>query len=413
MTMGLRGFVVTPFMGEPRTPRDRHTRNGVCETASNDTRATHLASDRGVRSEETEPQTFRRLFDALSNPILLIDEKRRVLIANAPAREMFGNGVEGRDLTACLRHPGALQAARQAIEGVTSEVTVDIDWPVPVARSFSLRLSTLGGNDTPKTFCLEFREQTRIKAAQASRRDFIANISHELRTPLSALMGFIDTLRGPANADVPAQKRFLDIMGREARRMNAVIDELITLSHVEAEEHVPPIAAVDIPSVLRQAVGIVDNRAKAAGVKLELRLDTAAQVSGEREQILQMAIHLITNAIQYGGGEIVRVSLQPSPKIENPGIRIEVRDFGPGIAPEHLPRLTERFYRADMGRSRVVGGAGLGLAIVKHIVNRHRGRLTVSSAPGQGSVFTVTLPIRDAPLSESSTGAAGSAEEKK
>jgi two-component system, OmpR family, phosphate regulon sensor histidine kinase PhoR len=233
--------------------------------------------------------------------------------------------------------------------------------------------------------------------AAAIRRDFVANVSHELRTPLTALLGFIETLKGAARDDPAARERFLNIMEREAERMNRLVQDLLSLSRVEAEERVRPTERVDIVAHLGSAVAALRPMAEGAGVALQVTGEAGPlMIAADADQMTQVFHNLIENAVKYGGaGKLVTIAVSREERdlsLRGPAVRIDVIDKGEGIDPLHLPRLTERFYRVDSHRSRERGGTGLGLAIVKHIVNRHRGRFRVESVKGQGSTFSVILP---------------------
>jgi two-component system phosphate regulon sensor histidine kinase PhoR len=239
--------------------------------------------------------------------------------------------------------------------------------------------------------------------AQEARSDFIAHASHELRTPLAALSGFIDTLRGHARDDEEAREKFLDIMSGEANRMRRLIDDLLSLTRIEQNEHVPPVDEVDIHGVLSEAAAALQGLASLDKVTLSIeQQNDLPPVLGDRDELVQLFQNLMHNAIKYGRPQgNVRVTFSPHPEESAvPGRRhgaesfvaVAVRDEGEGIPREAIPRLTERFYRVDVRRSRERGGTGLGLAIVKHIVNRHHGRLLIDSQPGEGSTFTVLLP---------------------
>jgi two-component system phosphate regulon sensor histidine kinase PhoR len=249
---------------------------------------------------------------------------------------------------------------------------------------------------------MTFHDQTPLRRVEEMRADFVANASHELRTPLAALSGFIDTLQGPAKDDAKARERFLSIMHAQATRMARLIDDLLSLSRVELSAHVRPDTMVDIVPIIRQVIDGLEPLARERQVVVEIDLpQTAAMIAGDREELLRLFENLIENALKYGasGGRVI-VSLSQAMSGEGtPEIRVTVRDFGPGIAPEHLPRLTERFYRVDVGDSRSQGGTGLGLSLVKHILNRHRGRLLIESAPKNGATFTACFPQTRAPLS--------------
>jgi two-component system, OmpR family, phosphate regulon sensor histidine kinase PhoR len=222
------------------------------------------------------------------------------------------------------------------------------------------------------------------------RADFVANASHELRTPLASLIGFIETLQGPARDDAAARERFLGIMRGQARRMARLIDDLLSLSRIELKEHLAPREPVALAPVLLQVIEAHGPLAAEAGVALALDGGASLTVPGDRDELVRVVENLVENAVKYGGsGGRVEVGLAA----EGGFAEIRVRDHGPGIAPEHLPRLTERFYRVDVTESRQKGGTGLGLAIVKHILNRHGGRLAVESAPGRGATFRALLPL--------------------
>jgi two-component sensor histidine kinase len=247
---------------------------------------------------------------------------------------------------------------------------------------------------------MTFHDQTPLRRVEEMRADFVANASHELRTPLAALSGFIDTLQGPAKEDAKARERFLGIMHTQATRMARLIDDLLSLSRVELSAHVRPDACVDIVPIIRQVADGLEPLAGERQVAIEIDLpETPVTIAGDREELLRLFENLIENALKYGasGGRVI-VSLTQATSGEGaPEVRIMVRDFGPGIAPEHLPRLTERFYRVDVGDSRAQGGTGLGLSLVKHILNRHRGRLLIESVPKNGAVFTACFPQAKTP----------------
>jgi two-component system phosphate regulon sensor histidine kinase PhoR len=242
---------------------------------------------------------------------------------------------------------------------------------------------------------MTFHDQTPLRRVEEMRADFVANASHELRTPLAALSGFIDTLQGPAKEDPKARERFLGIMHAQATRMARLIDDLLSLSRVELSAHVRPDTLVDIVPIIRQVVDGLEPLARERQVVIEINLpETPVLIAGDREELLRLFENLIENALKYGasGGKVI-VSLVLGTSGEGVSeVRLLVRDFGPGIAPEHLPRLTERFYRVDVGDSRAQGGTGLGLSLVKHIVNRHRGRLLIESVLKHGATFTACFP---------------------
>jgi two-component system phosphate regulon sensor histidine kinase PhoR len=243
---------------------------------------------------------------------------------------------------------------------------------------------------------LVFHDLTPQHRVEEMRVDFVANASHELRTPLASLSGFIDTLQGPARDDVAARGRFLAIMKTQAARMARLIDDLLSLSRIELVEHVHPNTPVDLTPVLRQVVDGLQTLAQDRSVEIAVTLPTAPViVPGNRDELTRVFENLIENALKYGAnGKRIEVNFANATAADGaPEVLVMVRDYGPGIAAEHIPRLTERFYRVDVTQSRAEGGTGLGLALVKHILNRHRGRLMIESEAGKGAVFTVRLPL--------------------
>lgn len=337
------------------------------------------------------------ILDILPDPVILLDGVRRVVAANRAAADLLGEGLVGFNLARALRHPGALDAADAVLEGEDWR-EVEVSLPVPVQRDFLVRVVALPPEERQVRAVLVLRDTTLARRAERMRADFVANVSHELRSPLSALVGIIETLRGPAAEDVEARMRFLEIMNREAGRMARLIDDLLSLSRVETNEHVLPRGQADVSLLLGQVAELLAGRAEARG--MAVRLDIAPglpKVMGAQDELTQVFQNLIDNSIKYGREETtIQVSaflVERLPNADCPGVAVTVADQGDGIPKDDLPRLTERFYRVDKGRSRGAGGTGLGLAIVKHIVNRHRGRLHISSEVGEGTTVTVILPV--------------------
>jgi two-component system phosphate regulon sensor histidine kinase PhoR len=336
------------------------------------------------------------IIEALPDPLLVLGEDRQARRANAAARAAFG-----ADIPAVLRHPGMRAAIDRAFATGTVQ-TAELSLPVPVAREVHAAVILM---DPPlpdgARAILVLSDRSHERAVERMRSDFIANASHELRTPLASLIGFIDTLVGPAADDLPAQRRFLAIMAEQAARMNRLIDDLLSLSRIELNEHQPPAERVDLAAVAAKVVAAFEPAAKERKVTLDLRVaEGLAPVIADADQVAQVLQNLIDNALKYGrDGGRVRVGLAQAPSggrwPARPGVLMTVGDDGPGIAKQHVPRLTERFYRIDAGRSRKAGGTGLGLAIVKHIVNRHRGVLGIESEEDKGSVFSVWWPAGD------------------
>ena len=281
------------------------------------------------------------------------------------------------------------------------ESSVEFGGRVATEATFEVRIRALadgGGRAVPNAvLALFFRDLTEARRTERMRVDFIANVSHELRTPLASLIGFVETLQGPARDDTAARERFLAVMAVQAGRMKRLIDDLLQLSRVELNEHLAPSRAVDLVGCVAHMVEVMAPLARERGVAIAAEMpDGTVDVPGDRDELLRVAENLIENAIKYGGDDgQVDVAVRRLPR-EHPAatalVEFSVRDGGPGIAPEHIPRLTERFYRVDTAQSRRQGGTGLGLAIVKHIVSRHRGRMTIESALGSGTRIAVVFP---------------------
>lgn len=337
------------------------------------------------------------ILDAIAEPILLIDAERRILHANDAAKKLFGNDLMDRDLVRAIRHPGALDCVDKVLAGSAQE-QADIVLPVPVRTTYQARAARLPGNggNSPRAV-LSLHDMSHIVEAEQMRVEFVANVSHELRSPLTALSGFIETLRGPAKNDPEARERFLGIMWDQAERMKRLIDDLLSLSSVEVKEHVRPQGRVNIRNCAARVIELMAPEIRARGMTVSLTApDVMEPVPGDDDEVTEVFQNLIENAVKYGrAGSRIEVEIttpDTAPGIRGKAVTIAVRDEGEGIPDEHIPRLTERFYRVDKGRSREQGGTGLGLAIVKHIVNRHRGRLAIRSEVGKGSTFTVHLP---------------------
>lgn len=330
------------------------------------------------------------LMNAVPMPLVLIGQGQRVQAANALAEALFGTGMAGRHYITVLRQPALLGCVDTALKSGTPADTRFASRDAKHEALYQVRAMPLDGG-----VLLSLEDIGHVQEADQMRRDFVANVSHELRTPLTALLGFIDTLRGPARDDAEARDRFLGIMAGEAERMNRLIQDLLSLSRVEAEERMRPKGWVDVAAVVASAVATLGPLAAKTGLTLNVTGASAPlEVPGDADQLLQVFSNLIENAIKYGRSDVaIDISmLDHDAGLRGPAVRIEVADTGEGIEALHIPRLTERFYRIDGHRSREMGGTGLGLAIVKHIVNRHRGRLQVDSAPGKGSRFIVFLP---------------------
>jgi two-component system phosphate regulon sensor histidine kinase PhoR len=316
----------------------------------------------------------------MPDPAVLLDRAGRVIHLNAEAAQLAPALRKNELAQFALRSPEIITALREAIATTEPRRATYLDH-VPVDRWMELIITPVpvptafGG--TEKCMLMTFHDQTPLRRVEEMRADFVANASHELRTPLAALSGF------------------LAIMHAQATRMARLIDDLLSLSRVELSAHVRPDASVDLVPIIRQVADGLEPLARERQVVVDINLpDTPVTIAGDREELMRLFENLIENALKYGasGGKVI-VSLSTAATGEgSPEIRVMVRDFGPGIAPEHLPRLTERFYRVDVGDSRSQGGTGLGLSLVKHILNRHRGRLLIESVPKNGATFTACFP---------------------
>ena len=353
-----------------------------------------------LRKAEAQLAAAEAIIAAVPDPLILLDERRRVVRANPQAASFVGSVDGPRDLAAVLRYPAVLAAAVAVLRDEAARI-VDFAVTIPIERQLQARFARI---DRPSpdgaVAVLTLHDITQLKRAEQMRADFIANASHELRTPLTTLTGFIETLQGPAREDPEARERFLAIMHHQAARMIRLVEDLLSLSRIELNEHLMPQGRVALAPLLRHLADMLELRAGERGMRIVLDVPSGLlDVQGDRDELAQVFQNLVDNAIKYGraGSEImvaaasaVRRSHAGDPA-EGAFISIAVRDHGEGIAREHLPRLTERFYRVDTARSREMGGTGLGLAIVKHIVNHHRGFLEIDSTLGDGSVFTVFL----------------------
>lgn len=381
-------------------------------------------------AEAADPRLLDSAFEALADPVLVISggeaddiAGRRVMLANAAARELFRIQREGALLVSAVREPSVLEAVDEALFGGLDRTTdySGVGAQTRHWRALTRPLTAASGDG--RLALLVLRDETDVRRMELMRVDFLANASHELKTPLASLAGFIETLKGHAKDDPKARDRFLDIMAVQADRMSRLVADLLSLSRIELNEHVPPAGRVDLA---RATVDVMDavsilSAERAVTVRLSDR-EVSAPVHGDRDEIVQVVQNLVDNAIKYSpSGDTVEIIIRPDVTLDEAsapwsggnregGITrlplvtpdreagkryaaITVRDHGPGMAREHLPRLTERFYRVEGQKSGERSGTGLGLAIVKHIVNRHRGGLTVESAPGQGAVFTAYFPV--------------------
>lgn len=367
-------------------------------------RADLAATERHLTQLDEQLGLADRLFDSMPLPLFLLDRDSLVLKTNAAAVDLVDRDVAGRTFSSVFRQPDLVAAIEAVLENGYATM-VELSLPVPVERVFLVRIEPVAAPKMPvdpatrrtaeenePAVVVVMQDVTSVSQTERMRADFVANVSHELRTPLSSLIGFIETLRGPARDDREAHDRFLAIMQEQADRMYRLIADLLSLSRIELEEHTQPNNQVDITAVVHAVIDTVTFKAKDKGMTIELDFpDSIPTITGDQDQLTQVLQNLVDNALKYGREETaVTISIKTTPTT----LTLSVQDRGLGISKDHLPRLTERFYRVDAARSRELGGTGLGLAIVKHIVNRHRGKFGVHSEQGVGSRFDVILPLR-------------------
>ena len=342
------------------------------------------------------------LIGGLPGPAIVLDRDGRVIAFNAAASAIAPALRRGEPALITLRMPELVDAIRRATASRTPQ-RVEFFERVPLDRWFEafvtpVKLAT-AGDARADILLMTFNDLTPLRRVEEMRADFIANASHELRTPLAALLGFIETLQGTAKDDPAARAKFLAIMQGQATRMARLIDDLLSLSRIELNAHLQPNTPLDLAPIVRQVADGLQTLARDRDVAIKVAAPPDALiVLGDRDELIRALENLVENALKYGAaGKRVDITLTRSQtRAGAPEARLAVRDYGPGIAPEHLPRLTERFYRVDVADSRAQGGTGLGLALVKHVLNRHGGRLNIESTPGAGATFTMHLPLHTA-----------------
>lgn len=333
---------------------------------------------------------LRSILDSLQLPVMTFGADRRLDFMNLSAKDLFGSGLERKDFAAALRNPEVLVGVDAII---ADRVSREIEFPIfaPVQRTMRVRMDALPAHPGARTgFVAMIDDVTDSRRMQEMRSDFVADVSHELRTPLASVLSIVETLQGPARDDERARDRFLHILKEQSERMALLVDDLLSLSRIEQHEHQPPRGVADLASIIGPVVEALGLTAGARDMEISVDIQPRLVVIGDRDELTRVFRNVIENAIKYGDrGTPVRVVGRALDNVAE----IQVIDRGPGIAREHIPRLTERFYRVDRARSRAAGGTGLGLAIVKHVINRHRGQLRIDSEEGLGSVVTLQLPL--------------------
>ncbi|MET3662206.1 two-component system phosphate regulon sensor histidine kinase PhoR [Aquamicrobium ahrensii] len=358
--------------------------SGDAEEADEERRATAEAGEMQSLSAEN-------LAAAVTDPLIVFDDSASVIHANAAAIAAFGDLRPAMSLQLKFRAPEMQALIDAALSGGGSQSADFID-KLPVERVYRVTASAVGHGS--RLHVLLFKDQSEARRIDRMRADFIANASHEMRTPLASIAGFIETLRGPARNDPAAREQFLQIMQNQTGRMARLIDDMLSLSRLEMKPYLKPGARVDVRQVVESVVDSLGPLAKESDLVIERDFaDGPMETPGDRDELYQVFENLVENACKYGrDGDRIVVSIARSDKAPQPGIEVTVRDFGPGIPEEHIPRVTERFYRIDSETVQSRKGTGLGLAIVKHILTRHHGRLSIQSELGKGSAFTVYLP---------------------
>ncbi len=340
--------------------------------------------------------------EAMPLPSVLVDQTERFIGANRLGHELLGDQIMGRHFATILRQPSVAGAIEKCLEDRGNRATryLSNDGAQDTTYEVSLRYIAGIGAVEGGAVLISFTDVTEREQANQMRRDFVANVSHELKTPLASLMGFIETLKGPAKDDPDAQQKFLKIMQDQSERMSRLVSDLLSLSKIELLEHTPPTSVTDLSEAMTTIIEGLHTQIESKNITVRRDMDDVIPVLGDTEALTQVFQNLLENAVKYGHqGTTVTIRCksygpgsQGMRRLGRPSVAISIIDQGDGIPREHIPRLTERFYRVDAARSRELGGTGLGLAIVKHIVNRHRGVLTIDSEVGRGSTFTVYLP---------------------
>lgn len=365
-----------------------------------------FSSSDAAKSYSKRPSLFLNIMENLTDPLIFLDEDSNVILANKSAKQMYDHELIDSKIADFLLDFDALSAINKAIETGKSD-TIEYATNHPRQKYYLLRIHvhenfTADDDDDEnvgeRTVLLTIYDITSIREAERMRVDFVANVSHELRTPLASILGFVETLQGPARDDPQAIARFLKIMQDEANRMTRLIEDLLSLSHIEREAHIPPSEEISLVKIIQSVIETLSFQMKNRNITAVLysELDEC-KIIGDRDQLTQVFQNLVDNAVKYGASDseiAIRLQHNTNSNTGQNNIGITITNQGQGIAPEHIQRLTERFYRVDTARSRSLGGTGLGLAIVKHIVQRHEGELTFESEVGKYTTAKIQLPFK-------------------
>jgi len=353
-------------------------------------------SSHHMRQTSDQMSVYGRFAEALQDPVLIVGVGGAIRYVNAAGKDVFQNPAIGELISVRFRQPELRRAIEAALKN-RKIVSLEYNEAVPDDRWFAVEVSPVPGlkadeNNGKGLFAIVFHELTETKRIDQMRSDFVANASHELRTPLASLVGYLETLNGPAKSDEQAKERFVGVMLDQAERMSRLVNDLLSLSRVEMKTHLKPSDAVNLTEILTSVIDSLGQMANQMGVAINFDKPDDIYVPGDRDDLLQVFENIIENGCKYGqDGGRVDVELSVASDQEEETVTVTVKDYGPGIAAEHQHRITERFYRVDVARSREKQGTGLGLAIVKHILQRHGTRLQLISAPGEGSEFRVQL----------------------
>lgn len=348
---------------------------------------------RSSNSKSDSSKERNALADALQHPVFIVDQAGIINFANTASKNVFEGVRTGEQIFTRFRNPELRRTIENAISDSTAE-TLEYHQRITGDRWFNVEIAPIPSEDS-KLFAISFHDFSESKRIDQMRSDFIANASHELRTPLASLIGYLETLKGPAKNDPKASERFVEVMLDQSERMTRLVNDLLSLSGIEMKSHVKPSKIVDLMEIIRTVVDSLDKLARQMGVEILISSDAASyRVLGDRDELVQVFENLVENGCKYGDdGGRVEIDLKTEASEESSFVTVSVRDFGPGIPLEHQHRITERFYRVDVARSREKQGTGLGLAIVKHILQRHGTRLVLNPNLDEGAEFSVKLPL--------------------
>ncbi len=358
----------------------------------------HISDNKATRENQL---LFMNIMKRLSDPILILDNLNHIIMANKSAHELLGNDILKQEISIFIRNSNLTETLKKVYKTGNPE-DCELKFGTPVTKHYLSRIHLFNldndnAENSKKYLFLTLYDVSTIKNTDKMRVDFVANASHELRTPLSSILGFVETLQGPARDDTEAHERFLKIMYDEASRMSRLIEDLLSLSRIERDEHIPPTGSVNLVPLIKNVINVLEPQAKDKDITISFFHNALKEITGDYDQLTQVVQNLIENAVKYGNEKTeIKITCDESimpPPLNTKEVTITIVNEGPGIPAKHLPRLMERFYRVDSARSRSLGGTGLGLAIVKHIIQRHRGRIFFESKINATTKVTVSIPL--------------------